>query len=63
MATAPSIWRHVYRRLRQARCPHRVRAADIQRIDENRVEVTCLRCGKVLSAPYGLALDATDWVK
>ena len=63
MAAVKSLWLHVYRKLRQSLCPHRVRAADIQRIDANRVEVTCLRCGKVLAAPYGLALQARDWVK
>lgn len=63
MAVVISMWRHAYRKLRQHWCPHRVRAADIKRVEENRVEVTCLRCGKVLAAPYGLALPARDWVK
>lgn len=63
MPAVTSIWLHVYRKLRQARCPHRIRVCDIRRINADRVEVTCLRCGKVLAAPYGLALQARDWVE
>lgn len=42
---------------------HRCRMyCDLVRINPERVECPCCKCGKVIVAPYGLALNAThDW--
>lgn len=46
-------------RLRQLLCEHEARVEDIEsfEVDGNRaVFVKCEKCGKMLKAPYGLAL-------
>lgn len=49
-------------RLRRWRCRHAVYIDDIRRVpgvpptDGGEVECACYRCGKVLTAPYGIAL-------
>lgn len=44
--------------LRQLFCEHECRIANIHRISQIEVICRCHRCGKVLLAPYGLALPA-----
>lgn len=51
-------WRPLTR-LKQWLCSHRVAWTDVRRVSAERVECPCLRCGKVLSAAYGVALNAT----
>jgi hypothetical protein len=45
-------------RVRQRWCSHSCYIEDIRRVDPERVECPCHRCGKVLSAAYGLVLPA-----
>ena len=40
-------------------CEHQVYIDDIRRASPEKVYAPCNRCGKVLSAPYGIALKAT----
>lgn len=40
------------------RCEHEVRIADIRRVSPELVKAECIRCGKKLSAEYGLVLPA-----
>lgn len=49
-------------RVRQRWCSHTCWLGDMvdtRKGDEGDVSCLCLRCGKVLRAPYGLALDCT----
>lgn len=48
------------RRICQICCSHRFYMEDIQRLSPDEVQCACYRCGKVLSAPYGLALGDLD---
>jgi hypothetical protein len=48
----------LFKWLKQKFCEHVVSASEIKRTPPEGVEATCLKCGKVLKAPYGLALDA-----
>lgn len=48
----------IARTVRQALCTHRVATDRITRIAPNLVTANCNRCGKPLSAPYGIALPA-----
>lgn len=50
--------RNLRRALRQRFCCHRVRLDLIRRVSPELVECPCTRCGKVLQAPYGVALPA-----
>lgn len=47
--------------IRRWLCSHAVYIEDIYRPDPNKTEVNapCCKCGKLLSAEYGLALNAT----
>jgi hypothetical protein len=47
--------------LRQRFCSHQKRLGNLRRINADLVECPCDRCGKLLTAPYGLALPGT-WV-
>jgi hypothetical protein len=43
---------------KQVFCTHVVAWTDVKRTGPAEVEATCRRCGTVLRAPYGVALDA-----
>lgn len=45
--------------LRRRFCAHEVYIQDIKRHSEHQVTASCIRCGKSLSATYGLVLPAT----
>lgn len=45
-------------RLKQAMCSHVVFIDDIRRVNDELVEAPCMKCGKKLTAPYGLVLPA-----
>jgi len=48
--------------IKQWLCCHAVFIEDIKRVSDEKVEAPCNKCGKVLSAPYGLALTAKlEW--
>jgi hypothetical protein len=63
MSTVVSLWRHVYRKLRQSRCPHRISIHDLRRIRPDLVQAKCRRCGKLLEAEYGLAINTGEWTQ
>lgn len=44
--------------VQQALCSHHVRVDLLRRVSPDLVECPCTRCGKVLQAPYGIALHA-----
>lgn len=46
----------LFRRLRRRFCRHRTDPHDIVRLSSDLVAAPCLKCGKILFAPYGLAL-------
>lgn len=48
----------LFKWLKQKFCEHVIVAKEIEMVSANHVEATCIKCGKVLKAPYGLALDA-----
>jgi hypothetical protein len=43
--------------IRELFCQHRCRVQDLHWIQEGVVACKCLRCGKTLTGPYGLALN------
>lgn len=43
-------------RIRIRFCNHRWHLDDLKRADDEYVEAPCLRCGKLLRAPYGLVM-------
>lgn len=49
---------NLWKRIRQAMCSHTVFIDDIRRESDDRVVAPCIKCEKVLHAPYGLALPA-----
>lgn len=55
-------WRHAWTALQQWLCAHECRLEDLQRVNPERVDCVCLKCGAALSAPYGLALPCR-WVR
>jgi hypothetical protein len=52
-------WRWCLRLLRQHLCKHDCLIESIRRINADQVQCPCHKCGRVLSAPCGLALKAT----
>lgn len=51
--------RNALRLVRQWFCVHHFRISCIRRTAPGSVECACERCGKRVSAPYGLALPGT----
>ena len=45
--------------IRQLFCSHEFVLEDLERINDNLVHCPCVKCGKMLKAPYGLALNGT----
>jgi hypothetical protein len=45
--------------LRQWLCSHRIALDNLRRTSPDRVECQCHRCGKMLTAEYGIALKGT----
>jgi hypothetical protein len=43
---------------RQLFCDHEITVRSLSRGGDGNVSAPCLKCGKVLYGPYGLALDA-----
>ncbi|MBO9647373.1 MAG: hypothetical protein J7605_02600 [Variovorax sp.] len=51
-----SIIRKAILAMRQHLCAHRFSISQIRSASPSGIECTCSRCGKVVRAPYGLAL-------
>jgi hypothetical protein len=48
------------RRLRRAMCKHACHLNELRRTPDGNVECPCIKCGKMLTARYGLAMTC-DW--
>lgn len=50
-------WRQlIAQRWKEYRCKHTITFSEMKRVSDVEVTAPCNRCGKILSAPYGLKL-------
>ena len=55
-----AVIRNLVQRLRRRFCSHVCMLQSLRRVDSEKVEATCMRCGEVLRGRYGLALNC-EW--